>query len=538
MKKELSRRSFIGGAAGALAVGGIMGLAGCAPSSGSAAPVDEPQEKTFDITETIDADVCVIGGGNSGMAATVEAAELGAKTVLLEKMELGGNGAYTFGPAGWNDEISQAAGVEYDWHEAVPEELKIFNYRQNSRFFMDMAQESPNYIRWCLDHGVKFCTTVDNYKGGHPTMHYFTDKDGDTGYDENGMRSPSKGYAYINAMAAAAEAAGVQILTKTPAVKILKDGDKVSGVVAQREDGTYIQVNAKSVIVATGGFQANPDMRLKYGRGDELTSFYCGVPGMDGDGIRMATEAGALDTTYMAGFVDQPFLSEMYTSAEWGVGSPTCPMLSDFHPLWAFLKVGMSIWVNERGERFTDEACGHPETGLATWGVESIVAQQKAFLLIDGAGAELFGQDNIDALMNNNLHNTKFQADTLEELAAAMGMDPETLKGTVSSYNDMCAAGVDTEFGKRADSLIPLGDGPYYAFRLCVFTMCSVGGIRINRDMQCCDADWNVIEGLYAVGMDSLPFYPSMYYFNMPGSGVAFEIYSGLTAARHAVSNL
>lgn len=329
-------------------------------------------------------------------------------------------------------------------------------------------------------------------------------------------------------MSKAADAAGVQTLTSTPAVDLVMDGGVACGVVAQQEDGSYLQVNAKAVILATGGSEGNEEMRLAHGRGDELTSFYCGGAGETGDGLRMAVKAGALDTTYAAGFVDQPFLSEMCNSAEWNFSADSNPLRDDDHPIWDIVKNGNALWVNE--------AAGNPETGLATWAVETIVAQERRFVLIDEERAQRLGQDSVDILFNNNAHGTKFKADTLEELAQEMGFDPQTLSENVERYNDICASGEDTDFGKCSDMLNPIGDGPYYAFRLSAIDMCSVGGIRVNRDMQRADATWNVIPGLYAIGVDSMPIYPSMYYFNMPGSGIAFEIHSGLVAARNAAA--
>lgn len=83
-----------------------------------------------------------------------------------------------------------------------------------------------------------------------------------------------------------------------------------------------------------------------------------------------------------------------------------------------------------------------------------------------------------------------------------------------------------------------IGEGPYFATQLGVSPLCSTGGVRVNRQMQACDVDWNPIEGLYVLGVDSFPFYTQMYYFQLPGSAVAFELHSGLVAARHAVEKL
>ena len=144
----------------------------------------------------------------------------------------------------------------------------------------------------------------------------------------------------------------------------------------------------------------------------------------------------------------------------------------------------------------------------------------------------------MELMLSAHEHNTKFQADTLEDLAKTMGIDYATLQATVDRYNEMCAAGEDVDFGKYAEGLVPIGEGPYFATQLGVTPLCSIGGVRVNRHMQAADVDWNPIKGLYVIGVDSFPFYTQMYYFQLPGSAVAYELHSGLVAARHAAENL
>lgn len=141
-------------------------------------------------------------------------------------------------------------------------------------------------------------------------------------------------------------------------------------------------------------------------------------------------------------------------------------------------------------------------------------------------------------MLDANNYGTKFQADTLDELAASMGIPVDTLKETVTTYNESCTQGKDLDFGKHAEALVPIGDGPYFATQLSVSPLCSTGGVRVNRQMQACDVDWNPINGLYVIGVDSFPFYTQMYYFQLPGSAVAYELHSGLVAARHIKENL
>ncbi len=538
MKKtpSLDRRSFLKGGLVLGAAGVTAGLAGCAPTASKASDGTSSEElsqtggSAREIAETIDVDVVVVGAGNAGMPAAVEAAEQGAKTLLLEKAaNLGGNGVFTFGPCGFQTRYSKASGIDLDYHEVLAGELNRYSYRNDIRFFMDMAEASSGNIEWVADHGVAFADKVDNYKGGYPTMHYFA------GEDAPGGGRTAHGANYIAGMQAAAEKAGVEIMTSTPAVDILQDeSGAVTGVVAERSDGTFLQVNASAVILATGGWNGNPDMMRKQGRGNPLVHAYAYSSDQSGDGWAFATKAGAHDLSREAGYVVQPMLSENIVVCN----EPDSPMFHDEHPIWKIVKCGIGMWVNDRGERFVDEALGHPETGLATWATNAIVAQKRCCIVIDQAIADDLGQECMDWIFSVNEQNTKVVGETLDELAANGGFDADILKAEVERYNSFCAAGVDGDFGKRTDALVPLSKGPYYAFQLCELSMCSFGGVRINRSMQALDSDWNEIPGLYVIGVDSLPFYQSFYYFNMPGSAIAFEIHSGLVAARHAVSHL
>lgn len=545
----LNRRNFLKGAlaTGVLGAAGVLG--GCAAggqgsadggNQANAAGQADNAASTYDIAETRDVDVVVVGSGNAGMAAAVEAAELGAVTVLLEKEAiLGGNGNHTYGPSGFDTKYSRAAGITYDWREAVVEDQRMFNYIPNIRYYIDMAEASSDNIDWVAEHGVPISSVVDNYKGGNPTMHYWGE-DGGTIDPVHGR--VGSGTVYIAGMQATAESLGVEILTNTPAVDIVMDGADVAGVVAQDSKGNYIQFNAKAVMLGTGGICGNPELMAKVGRADDVVSPYTFSPGTTGDGYTFSMKAGAFDTIGSLGFIEQPAFAEMglaeQKAREQNLDSSYSPNRNDEHPVWNILKMGTCLWVNEEGERFADESAAKPEGGVAGWATAAIMSQKKGFAIIDKAITDMLGQDCMDLMLSANEHNTKFQADTLEDLAKAMDIDYATLQATVDRYNEMCAAGEDVDFGKYAEGLVPIGEGPYFATQLGVTPLCSIGGVRVNRQMQAADVDWNPIKGLYVIGVDSFPFYTQMYYFQLPGSAVAYELHSGLVAARHAAENL
>ena len=177
---------------------------------------------------------------------------------------------------------------------------------------------------------------------------------------------------------------------------------------------------------------------------------------------------------------------------------------------------------------------------MAGWATGAIVSQRKAYAICDAnISQNILGQESIDIMLENaNYFNTKFQADTLEELAGQLGIDPQKLQETVDHDNEVVESGVDSDFGKWEEGLVAIGEGPYFATQLAVSPLCSIGGVRVDRQMRACDVNWDAIPGLYVVGVDSFPFYTQMYYYQLPGSACAYELHSGLTAARHVVENL
>lgn len=531
----MDRRTFVAGAA---ATAAATVLAGATAHAARAEETGEPE--VYDIAETVDVDVVVVGAGISGFAAAVESAELGGKVLLLEKLAtLGGDGSYTFGPSGFNTRYSKALGIELDPREACIEEQHVFNFIPNCHFYLDMAEASSDNIDWVVDHGVVISDIVDNFKGGNPTAHYWGEHGGEVD-PVNGRRG--YGYVYTEGMTAACEKLGVEIRTECPAIDIIKDGDAVVGVIAQNAAGEYIQVNAKAVILGTGGICGSKELMARMGRTNEALYPWTFCPGCTGDGYTLAMKAGAFDMFRNVGFIEQPCFAEMglaeNKAREEGLGMEYFPNRNDNHPIYNIIKYGKCIWVNEEGERFADECCAHPDGGVAMWATAAFESQIHAFAFFDNyVATELLGQECMDFLMGANDYNTKFTGETVEEIAEAMGVPADKLQATIDRYNEMVAEGKDSDFGKREDALLPIGDGPYYATYMCSTPTASFGGVRINRNMQAADIEWKPIPGLYVVGVDSFPFYTQIYYYQLPGSAVAFELHSGLVAARHAAAN-
>ena len=508
---EISRRHFIkGAAAGAVGIAAIGVLGGCAADDNETA-----KEKKANVSETVSADIVVVGSGSSGICATVQAAELGAKVILLEvNSVVGGNGILTEGMFAVGSSIQKETGIGTDvtFREVIAVEQEFFNYRVDALFWKDMVENSADNLDWLIKNGVKFSGVVDNYYGlgKVPAFHWFVD---------------GKGKNYIEPMAAKAEELGAQIMLKTPATDLIIDNGKVVGIYAEKEDGSLIQINCKAVIFASGGYANNKEMMEA--RGYDMTyTINQGNPGHNGDGLRMAAAAGAADVS-----LQRCFLREPYSYGIHFFGTMT----------QAIHRGGPFLWVNEDAERYTNEACGAFTPGNNS---NAVHTQKQSFLIFDQAlldnmaqNVENLVQDVEDAVSKCPGDNI-YKANTIEELATKAGLDPKALAATFARYNALCQQGLDEDFNKTADKMVELATAPYYIFRQDLSFWTSIGGIHTNRKMEVINQAGEAIPGLYAVGTDGCELYRETYTMNVPASCNGNNCNSGRTAAKNAVATL
>lgn len=363
--KGISRRDFLkGAAAGAVGVAAVGVLGGCSPSESNS-----DEAKSYNVSETKSADIVVVGSGASGICATVQAAELGAQVILLESNSvLGGNGILTEGMLAIGSSLQKASGVGTDitFREVIATEQEFFNYRVNALFWKDLVENSADNLEWLIKNGVKFSGVVDNYYGlgKIEVFHWFVD---------------GSGKNFIEPMVAKAEELGVTILTKTPAADLILDNGKVVGIYAKKDDDSYLQINCKAVILATGGYANNTEMMEA--RGYDMTyAINQGNPGHNGDGLRMATDAGGADVS-----LQRCFLREPYSYGIHFFGTMT----------QAIHRGGPFLWVNENAERYTNEDCGAFTPGNNS---NAVHTQNKSFLIFDQSLLDKLAQ-NVENLV-------------------------------------------------------------------------------------------------------------------------------------------
>lgn len=458
------------------------------------------------VSETRDVDVVVVGSGMAGITATMAAVDEGMSVICLEKRSaLGGTSAAAEGMFGLRSQyqIDQGYADEKvdDYFKAC---MDYHHYCSNPRIARRFYNTAGAHVDWCVDHGMKFRALLASWSVV-PSWHVY---DG-------------KGKVAIETFAAYSEGKGAEILTETPAVKLLDDGaGTATGVIAKTKDGSYIQVNAKAVILACGGYPCNREMIETYTgsvfyEGDDPAkrdNSYFGTEGRVGDGIIMGQSVGA--DLFRIGAVMADF------SAIGGT------RMDEENVCRNVLLVAPTLIVNERAKRFCSEGLIND---FVAWG-ECMTTQLKNFqicdydfvvrqsqgVIADCSGVAQKGTPYPDAVKEIDEYIEQgdlmiYKADTIEELAEKMGLDAETLKDTVDHYNKMCDAGYDEDFCKETEYLIPVKTAPFYGIITHPMYMTTVGGLRIDERARVLNDEGEIIKGLYAAGSDAGGLYGYSY---------------------------
>lgn len=480
-KKSYSRRTFITGVgAGMAALGGAALLGGCTPKTEANAVSNS--NDTWD-EET---DVVVVGGGALGLAAAIEAQNGGAKVVLLEKTAmLGGDCVLSKGIVlGSGSETDKKIGIDVPIEDVeaegvfvtISESGVLENDMELAQFTIEHAGETYD---WLVSQGVEF----DNPDGlmNPPEANPYTQLPI--------YHQVKGGGGGLSALADVAINSGVEVKLSTPGIALIQnDEGRVVGVVAKSGSST-IRIKAdKGVILGTGGYAGNNAMRVAWDpRTDGMDAI--GLKTNTGDGLIMASKVGA---AYRSDRNSGVFLASVNTNTE-------------YLSYWVYRDGG--ILVGKDGKRFTSELRDRlKEMPLAV--NEKRVADGTDFVCLVSSDSE--------AIQNSISNGAEvFSANTIEELASALGMDAQWatgLKNEIEHYNAMCASGYDEDFGKT-ESLIPV-EAPFYAAKIKPHTTITGGGVTINNQSQILrfadpgsDEVMEPIPGLYGGGNLAPYFY-------------------------------
>ncbi len=457
----------------------------------------------------VDTDIVIVGAGGAGMTAAIAAANEGKNVVIVESQAMvGGNSVRATGgmnaadtPAQDENEFTEAAGVEKTLETAASEWAgnetitaladtvagQWAEYQANPVGYFDsvelmeldtligghgindpalvetLCSNSADAVAWLGEQGIELSSV--GAAGGASVKRIHRP------VDDQGLVI-SVGSYIIPRLQAKCEELGVEFIMNTTANEILTDANGAAvGIAATDKNGAAVTVNAKAVILATGGFGANLDMVVEYK--PELAGFMTtNAPGAQGQGIDMAVAIGA-------GTVDMDQI-QIHPTVE----ANTAALITEG------LRGDGAILVNAEGNRFTDEVGTRDVVSAA----EIAQTGSYSWLVIDQAMAD--ASSVIQGYIKNGYTVT---GETYEELAEAMGVDAAAFAATMDKWNAAVAAGVDEEFG-RTSFANPLDTAPYYAIKVTAGIHHTMGGLTINPQTQVLAGDGTVIDGLYAAG--------------------------------------
>lgn len=477
--------------------------------------------------ESVDCDVVVVGAGGAGLTAALASVEAGYNVILLEKLSYTGGGFnYAEGTFGLNSPIQKDAGIKMSVESMFNQSMNFSHWLANAKLVKAFYQNAGDSIKWLMDHGVKFRGVITaNPPDGNVAWHLF----------DGGQAGR---LAVKNLTERIENSSNGKIIYNTPGKELIIRDGKVCGVVAHKADGSKLIVNAGAVILATGGFSSNEEMKAKYLRFPGYVNV--GAGGREGDGVRMLEQVDAklvgMEAVLEAGLVMPiPISQQMGPETKYpGI-------------LGVIYNEGL-LTLSPQGDRYMNERLPIEYRSNATeqiGGTAYVVFDQKTLDEFKTTGQRFgFGaphklqglQDGIDkALAEKN--DWMFKADSLEDLAAQTGMKIENLKTSVANMNKYTADGKDTEFYLEKKALFSIDTAPYYAVRVILGMYATVGGSRVTENLQVVNKSGSTVPGLYAIGLDAGGLYGDTYDMRIAnGAASGFSVTSARLAVKHIQS--
>ena len=440
----------------------------------AAAPAGEKEAKE------LSADVIVVGGGGAGMAAATRLAQLGKSVILVEKSGfLGGAISVSGGnQVVMGSQLQIDNGVADDSVESMVADFEANGANKNNKEILTLFAEN---VGATTDWLVASCG-ITFEEGLHQLGEYSHNRE---------LAYTGGGAGFAEAMRKAVEEAGVQVLLNTKAESLIADNGTVTGVKAASSDADYT-LTAGDVVLATGGYGANKDMLT-----DEMKSaLYYGPASSTGEGIQMAQAVGAQTANMEYG-------KRYPNGIEVSEGMAKSTIAGNIVG-WTM----SAILVNKDGNRVVNEKASNRTI------LEEELKQEggELYLLLDAETFEAWkaklapagiSDADIEKYLEANGTTTPVFAhgETLEEAAAAAGINADNLKATVEKYNGFVAKGSDDDFGRAATYLTKaIGEGPYYIVEQKPRFATTMGGLVINTSMQVLNEAGEPISGLYAAG--------------------------------------
>ena len=520
VEKGITRRTFIKGtAAGA----GIITATDIGPARKGLSSTQSAQSRTYsfetppppipagEIRQRVSTEVVVVGAGTSGLVCANAAVENGAKVVVIasSSMPVGRGGSNH----AFNSKLMRRLGFASEPAKQFKDEMKCHSFRVDQDKWWLWAHRSGEAMDWLIDKMeaagyqsvIEVCNTdpesiMTMYPGSHSWL------------GENIETAGRSQQLVVNTLAKTAQARGVQIYYNTTAVQLVREDEntgRVSAVIARTSDDSYcIYEGSKAIVLATGDF-----------KDEEMVEKYCpwmlplvkaGGGVYSGDGHKMG----------------------LWVGAAWQKTQPNAPVI------WGGVGPGTQPYRAFTGLVVNNSAarCGNEDNIVSFAGAAQM--QQPAstiFAVWDygyakraapwtpvgayyGGPSEIPIQTVIDGWEDSVKSGTIVKADTIDGLARKLELPAAALKATIQRYNGFCKKGMDEDYGKQRELLIPVERAPFYGeTSKSPWLLCILGGLRTNIKMQVLDKKDQVIPGLYAIGTIVGDMYSNIYTFLEPG---------------------
>lgn len=541
--------------------------------------VPEPDIPQSAIADTIETEVLICGAGNAGLMAAMSAAKLGVKTLVIEKNKRIGFIKPYMGAVDTKAQKAVGGKAGIDREEIIRELVNygvlctennpVYGHDYKPSKYNGSNKVDEKLIRlWANESGAAFdflAGELSEYGIKHVAEYDIADgfHGGFKAYPTHTklLVPPLKGgpFAIIHAGIYVLErffekktrSLGARFMFNTAMVKLVRDDNRVVGVIARRKDGRFIRINAaRGVLLCTGGYAAKEELVAKVN--PEATAVSClrfVQPGNNGDGIMAGLWAGADKDPYPSAMVFDRGITKPGGKSDIPIRTGGS-FDSFFFGSQPFMKVNMD------GKRFCNESVPYDvilnplqneRNGVAcmiwdanywnhvksfnTIGCSRMVRSKSKPRTYEGMGRFM----NAGMLMMMRVKGYIKKARTIEGLAKKLRVPSEEFKATIDRYNEMAKAGQDTDFGKPGKDMLPLVRPPYYGVTYGGWLLTTMDGLRINENIQVVDRKGDAIEGLYAAGDVAGGFFANNFY---PELVVGVAVGKSMTFARHAVLHM